>query len=177
MPLRIRIVSALLAALVEQYDSLKDRLRRRFGDQDMVADVMQDLCVKVLERGADNGPTATPLQLLKHMGRHLAIDHYRADVARGAVIVAMDEVPEAGTAASPQAEAICAQTGAALLAAVQALPERCREAFILVRLHDIPQTEAARMLGISRGMVARHVARALEELQPILDIHFGPHAT
>ncbi|WP_197424939.1 RNA polymerase sigma factor [Bordetella sp. N] len=171
-------MSALLAALVEQYDVLKNHLRRRFGDQEMIADVMQDLCVKVLERQDKAAPTATPLNLLKHMGRHLAIDHYRADVARGAVMVAVDDVPEAATElAGPECAAMSGQTAAALLATIQALPERCREAFILVRLHDIPQAEAARILGITRGMVARHVARALEEIQPILDIHSGPHET
>lgn len=172
-------MSALLAALLEHYDVLKEQLRRRFGDRDLAADVMQDLSVRVLENHAHaDADLRTPAYLLKHMGHQLAIDRYRSDASRSRLIVATDTPPErAAVDAGPEAQAISAQTGAALLAAVQALPERCREAFILVRLYDMPQADAAKTLGISRGMVARHVANAQQALKPILDIHSAPDAT
>lgn len=172
-------MSALLAALLEHYDVLKEQLKRRFGDRELAADVMQDLSVRVLENRALTDPDIrTPAYLLTHMGNQLAIDHYRRDATRSRLMVASDTPPErVAVDNSPEAQAISAQTGAALLAAVQALPERCRESFILVRLYDMPQAEAAKTLGISRGMVARHVANAQAALKPILDIHSAPHAT
>lgn len=51
---------------------------------------------------------------------------------------------------------------------INALPERCREVFILHKLHDLSQEEVAAQLRMSRNMVAKHMARAMMALTPIL---------
>ncbi|AUG53881.1 RNA polymerase sigma factor [Thalassospira marina] len=45
--------------------------------------------------------------------------------------------------------------------AIEGLPSRCQEVFILSRLHGLPNGEIARQLGISRNMVEKHIMRAL----------------
>lgn len=164
-------VPALLATLLEQYDALKDTLRRRFGDRELASDVMQDLCVSVLE-GAGPGDVREPGHFLKHASKHLAIDFYRARVVRDArsmPLSACEQWP--ARYGCPEELVICRQTGEALLAAVGALPERCQETFILVKLYDVSQADAAAMLGISRSMVAKHLARARDALEPVVAIH------
>ncbi|WP_187395015.1 RNA polymerase sigma factor [Pigmentiphaga aceris] len=159
---------ALLSTLIRHYDDLVDHVRRRFGDRHLARDVVQDVCVRLIET-PPRKPIREPLAFLRHVSTHLAIDRCRvADyrVDRTALMAAGPHASE--TPATPDETAIAEQARAALLAAIQALPERCREVFILHALYEVPQTEIAKRLGISRTMVARHLARADEALQPLL---------
>ena len=161
----------LLAELVRHYDDLVDHVRRRFGDKGFATEVMQDVCVRLLERP----PTGvkTPRAFLRHVSTQLAIDRYRVERTRAAVVTSVDELPEAGACHAPLSGAELGvafqQKQQALLAAVRALPECCRDVFILHKLYHLPQAEVAAKLGISRGMVARHMARAVSGLAPVMN--------
>lgn len=48
-----------------------------------------------------------------------------------------------------------------LAKAIEALPNRCQEVFILSRLHGMSNGEIAKRLGISRNMVEKHIIKAL----------------
>ncbi|MDH4982422.1 sigma-70 family RNA polymerase sigma factor [Hyphomicrobium sp. D-2] len=48
-----------------------------------------------------------------------------------------------------------------LAKAIEKLPNRCQEVFILSRLHGLPNGEIAMRLGISRNMVEKHIIKAL----------------
>ena len=67
----------------------------------------------------------------------------------------------APAALGPEAQAASAQGMAALLATIDALPLRCREAFILHKFDGLPQAEVAAHMGISRKMVEQHIQRAM----------------
>ncbi len=45
--------------------------------------------------------------------------------------------------------------------AIEALPKRCQQVFVLSRLHGHPNGEIAARLGISRNMVEKHIIKAL----------------
>ena len=66
----------------------------------------------------------------------------------------------------------------AIDAAVEALPRRCREVFILSRRHGLRQTQIAAQLGISLKAVEANMTRALRELRatllPLLSDHPRP---
>jgi RNA polymerase sigma factor (sigma-70 family) len=53
--------------------------------------------------------------------------------------------------------------------AVQELPPKCREAFVLHVLRGLKFEEVGRVMGISERMAYKHVGRALEYLQSCLD--------
>ena len=48
-----------------------------------------------------------------------------------------------------------------LAKAIEKLPNRCQEVFILSRLHGMANGEIAKRLGISRNMVEKHIIKAL----------------
>jgi RNA polymerase sigma-70 factor (ECF subfamily) len=58
--------------------------------------------------------------------------------------------------------------GRRILAAIDQLPEGEREAFDLVQIQGMPQTEAARVLGVSVMTVMRRLSRGLQRLAAAL---------
>jgi RNA polymerase sigma-70 factor (ECF subfamily) len=58
--------------------------------------------------------------------------------------------------------------GHRMLAAIEGLPQDEREAFDLVRIQGLTQTDAARMLGVSVMTVKRRLGRSLQMLSATL---------
>lgn len=169
--------SALLQALLGHYETLVDAVRRRFGDRAFAQEVVNELCVRLLEKPAMD-EVRDPRALLRRMAMHLAIDRYRASARSPEVALEPDALdghpgPQAALSA-PELAVAAAQRHRALLAAIEQLPPVCRDAFILTKLYALTQDQAAARLGVSRGMVARHLARALQDLQPVLFDGCGP---
>lgn len=163
--------SSLVNELVRHYDELVDHVRRRFGDRGFAREVLHDVCVQLLER-PPREDVKTPQAFLRHVSTQLAIDRYRVEKARTDIVATVDELPETTPAYAHMSEAELAvalqQKEQALLEAIRALPECCRDVFILHKLYHLPQADVANKLGISRGMVARHMARAVAGLAPIM---------
>jgi len=67
-------------------------------------------------------------------------------------------------AASAEYEAIGSVERAAVVAALQRLPDRQREAVVLRYYGDLSETEIARAMGVSNGAVKSHVHRGLAAL-------------
>lgn len=162
---------SMLQALLGHYEMLVEAVRRRFGDRAFAQEVVNELCVHLLEKPAMDD-VRDPRALLRRMAMHLAIDHYRARARRPEVALEPEALnlqagPQAALSA-PELAVAAAQRHRMLLAAIEQLPPVCRDAFILTKLYAMTQDEAAARLGVSRGMVARHLARALQSLQPVL---------
>lgn len=56
-----------------------------------------------------------------------------------------------------------------VMAAIDGLPPRCKEVFILYRFHNVSQEEIAAQLGISLSMVEKHVIRGMRYCREALD--------
>ncbi|WP_331288946.1 MULTISPECIES: RNA polymerase sigma factor [Methylobacteriaceae] len=63
--------------------------------------------------------------------------------------------------ALPERETIARQEFRRLAQAIDELPPRCREVFLLSRFDGLANGEIAARLGISRNMVEKHIIRAL----------------
>ena len=163
----------LLAQLVQHYDELVGFLRHRFGDECQPREIVNELCLRLMERPVPQG-IANPLAFLRHLARDLAIDRHRAQARRPETPFDGAELEERLAPAAvmplspPELAVAAAQRQRALLVAIGQLPQASREGFILTKLYGMPQEEAAQRMGISRGMVARHLARALRDVQPVL---------
>ncbi|NUU01120.1 RNA polymerase sigma factor [Herbaspirillum robiniae] len=148
---------SLISALVHHYDDLVDLLRRRFGDRGFARDVMQDVCVQLLEQ-PPKAAVHTPLAFLRRVSTHLAIDRYRVEQGRRAWVESMAELPEQAAAQPGQEEQVAARQDLdALIDVIENLPPRCREVFVMHKIHQIPQAEVAQRLNISRQMVEKHL--------------------
>ncbi|WP_175102885.1 RNA polymerase sigma factor [Pararobbsia alpina] len=161
--------SFLVGVLVKHYHELVDYVRRRFGDQTFAHDVVQDVCVQLLRRPPGEAMD-TPLAFLRHLSIHRAIDRWRAD-ERHAAYVLEEEQDVAGLHADLIGEERLLsykQTVRELEKVIQGLPTRCREVFVLHKIHEMTQDEVAAHLNISRNMVAKHLSRAMIEFAPLL---------
>lgn len=156
--------ASLAESLVSHYDDLVGYVRRRFGMGESARDVVHDAYLQVAAR-PPRTDARNPAGLLRRMLHHLAVDTLRRDDARRGHELACD------MALLPPA--ICPQPGPeqivqgrqdlhCLIAAIDGLPPRCREVFILHKIHGMPQAEVARLLQVSPQNVEKHLRRGLQ---------------
>ncbi|GIF70133.1 RNA polymerase subunit sigma-24 [Asanoa ishikariensis] len=70
---------------------------------------------------------------------------------------------------SAESGALDLLTQAAVVDAIRRLPTRQREAIVLRYYVDLSEAEIAEAMGVSRGAVKSHAARAVAALRPILE--------
>jgi RNA polymerase sigma-70 factor (ECF subfamily) len=67
------------------------------------------------------------------------------------------------------------EAGRSVRAAIDALPARQRSAILLFHFQDLPQSEAARVLGVSESAFESLLARARRQMKQILSAAGGDH--
>lgn len=152
--------------LVQELQRLEEgRLRRfflrRFRNAADAADATQETFLRMLDvpqKTVIENPQAYLFQIAKSVARmtsaRLAAD---ADLFRPEIAGA-DQAEDA-----PGQERIVNGRQCLILmaGAIEKLPTRCQEVFILSRLHGLSNGEIADRLGISRNMVEKHIIKAL----------------
>ncbi len=172
----------LLAIFTEQRSALQRFLARRLGNH---ASLAEDLTQEVWLRAAaaqSGGQTAGPADVLAggealrnpksylfRIASNLAIDHQR-HVAHGVEVPAGEDLAAlaADPRPSPEHEAVQRGEMRRLLAALDRLPPRCREVFVLAKLHEMSYLEIALRLGVARNTVMVHMGHALALLEKYL---------
>ncbi|MGE5548447.1 MAG: RNA polymerase sigma factor [Solirubrobacterales bacterium] len=157
-------------AIGQIYIENRRRLRRflasrlaRDADAD---DALQEVFIRVLSLGGGR-EVSSPLGLIYKVAANFAVDLARGDRVRAAVIVAGDEDLARLPANDPDPETTASQRQRhrRLEQAIDELPPRCREVFVLHRFEEMTYPEIAARLGISRNMVEKHIIRALCHLR------------
>jgi RNA polymerase sigma factor (sigma-70 family) len=148
------------------YQELLNFCTRALRDREAAADLVQESYARVLAVQQSGQPVPEPRALLYRTARNLQIDHHRRGTVRGSG-QSLDEIVDAQEPAAPAAsepEAVLAsnQSVEALLATIELLPLRCREAFMLHKFDGLSHAEVAQRMGISRKMVEQHMALALQ---------------
>lgn len=156
----------ILVSLVRHYDDLVDYVRRRFGCKMFAREIVHDVCVHLLEKPAIEA--RQPIALLKRISHNMAVNECRAESVRTRLIDSMAELPDIASTAN-HAAALDAQREIHLLAqAVENLPPRCQQVFIMHKIHGLSQAEVAEQLGISVKMVERHTRLGLDSCKQAL---------
>ena len=151
----------LLAALQLHYDELHAFVRRKVRCPALAADIVQETYVRLASRGLSEA-VRNPRALLYRVAGNLAIDQLRLQETRAKYVTAMpllENLPDGRPSA--EAEIDAKQRLALLIEAVEELPPRCRQVFVLRKFEDFDHAEIAETLGISRNMVEKHLRKAL----------------
>jgi RNA polymerase sigma factor (sigma-70 family) len=137
-----------------------DLVRRNANGEDAV----QEACVRVLQMPPTDA-ISDPVRYVLRVARNLFIDDRRR---KGREARLFEYAADAATAAddSPSPERILAgkESLAGILTAIDRLPPRCREAFVLHRFENLSYSTIAHRKGISISMVEKHVAEAMARL-------------
>lgn len=153
--------SRLLAALMTCYEDLKAFLTCKFGCPLLAEDVVQETWLRI-QRLSPTAEVEHPRAYLFRMAANLAVDHLRSEKVRTRHISA-DSVPEDVPNGMPLPDTVIEyqQRLAILCTAVDELPPRCREVFMLHKFEGLSHAEITGRLGISRNMVEKHIIRGL----------------
>jgi RNA polymerase sigma factor (sigma-70 family) len=156
-------------AAIRVADACGALVRRRKSNHgvDEFEDSLQDACVRALQL---NEPQAiqNPFRYLKRIARNLFIDgaRYRARTARifnhvDDLALVADETP------GPEQQLAGKQLLGSILAEIEHLPPRCRQAFLMHRFDNISYPAISRRMGISVSMVEKHIAVAMVRLEKV----------
>ena len=142
---------------------------RRMHNHSEAEDLTQEVLMRVVQRGAaidERGPDAYVFQiaanLLRDRSRRLKV---RAAYQAGFGMIDAGRVEEL----DPDRVVQSRHTLAVILRALEELPDRTRNIFILFRLENMKQREIADTLGLSVRTVEQHVIRASVYLRQRLD--------
>lgn len=147
---------------------LKAYLRGSYPSVRDVDDVVQESFLRIWRVRAGQS-IASARGLLYQIARHVALDFIRHDRASPFKLVTdltglrvYDQSPDSAAAA-------CTCEEIELLAdAIDALPARCRDIFILRKIKRVPQKEIARTLRISEQTVQVQVQRGMKRCEKFL---------
>ncbi|WP_010461743.1 sigma-70 family RNA polymerase sigma factor [Acidovorax radicis] len=150
--------------LERYYRELLNFCSRTARDRDTAADVVQESYARVLAVQQSGQTIHEPRALLHQTARRLMIDQHRRFLVRQHEDIddlAEWEQPTAPRHLEPDAIYAQEQHALAIVAAIESLPPRCREAFVLNRFEGLSHQEVADHMGISKNMVAQHIVRGV----------------
>jgi len=149
------------AALADACRMLVLRQKQRPGNSADAQDVAQDACTRALGL-AEPEAVREPMRYLLRIARNLFVDRQRRRSREAAIFQNLDGAePNTRDGADPERILAGKQELQRVLAAIELLPPRCREAFTLHRFHGLSYAAIARRMGIGTGTVEKHIAEAM----------------
>lgn len=161
-------MTAASVKLEVHWGTLRCLIARKVGDTGLAADITQEAYSRVGDV-CDGAAPANPKAYLFAIASNLVVDHFRSPAVRGEVPVAPDTLHSVADRAPLQDAVLLSREELGVLrAAVEALPPRCREVFLLHKFEQMSYAEIADHLGISRNTVMVHMTRALAHCRDAL---------
>lgn len=157
---------AFLEAIARRYRGPLNRFfrnRMRAGEQDC-EDLTQEVMLRLVRRRKNDAIERIDGYVFRTAAAVL-VDQNRRRMARGAGLgESYDESRHAPADFSPERVLAGKARLQRALAAIEALPSRARQAFILFRFEDKRQAEIAQIMGISVSAVEKHIKFAIQRL-------------
>ncbi|BBK31867.1 RNA polymerase sigma-70 factor (ECF subfamily) [Stella humosa] len=155
--------------------SLQRFLTRRGARPDVAADLTQDAFLRLIQAGPAEGIQSREAYLFR-IATNLAIDRHRREVDGASSALPLDDQPEPpDLAPSADAALLSREALAVLQRAVDDLPPRGREVFVLHKFEGLSYDEIAGRLGIAKNTVMVHMARSLAHCKRRLDAYRRDH--
>lgn len=136
--------------------------------RDIAEELVQDTLLRVWQERARWDVRGSVRAYLYAAVRHRAISHLRklrVETKTAALYESGWNTTFATHVPAADADLTAAELRDAIARAVAELPDRCREAFILTRQHDLAHAEVAAITGTSVRTVENHVAKARAHLR------------
>ena len=180
-----------MASSQELSDFLRDVERRAFKqtvyavrDEHVALDIVQDAMLKLAEKYADKPVNEYPM-LFQRILQNTMKDFWRRQKVRNLWTTLLssfgagkdgeedhdplDTIDVEDESSNPQVQLERSQTMKIIEKALEKLPARQREAFILRYWEDMDVAETAEMMGCSQGSVKTHCSRALHTMAALLE--------
>jgi RNA polymerase sigma-70 factor (ECF subfamily) len=180
-----------MASSQELSDFLRDVERRAFKqtvyavrDDHSALDIVQDAMLKLAEKYADK-PVAEYPMLFQRILQNTMRDFWRRQKVRNLWTTLLssfgagqdgeedhdplDNIDVGDEADNPMVQLERSQTIRVIEKALEKLPTRQREAFVLRYWEDMDVAETASMMGCSEGSVKTHCSRAVHTLAALLE--------
>jgi RNA polymerase sigma factor (sigma-70 family) len=148
--------------------SLTHYLRRNWRNESDIADLRQEVYVRVFEAARTRIPDQVQ-QFVFSTARNLLIDRVRRDrVVPIETAADLDLLEFTRDMPGPERNAIARDDLRRLQAALEKLPNRCRQAVVLRKIDGLSLREIAQRMGISEKTVKAHLndgVRALADMR------------
>lgn len=162
-----------LGKLIGVFDKMRPRLeagaQARLGCRATAEDLVQDVWLK-LENTRSDAEIHNPGGFIAQVAKTTVTGHLRKERRRKEIDEEVSGLLwETVDDASPERMLIGSESLRIVYAALDALPARTRQIFLMNRIDQIPHRKIAKMLGISDEAVYYHIRRALERLAVLRD--------
>lgn len=180
-----------MASSQELSDFLRDVERRAFKqtvyavrDDHAALDIVQDAMLKLAEKYANNPVTEYPM-LFQRILQNTMRDYWRRQKVRNLWTTLLssfgagqngeedhdplDTIDVEDESSNPMIQLERSQTIKIIEKAIEKLPARQREAFVLRYWEEMDVAETAEMMGCSEGSVKTHCSRAVHTLATLLE--------
>lgn len=167
----LTLTYAQIADLFHRYrEELMRRLVSMVKSHETAADLVQDTYLRLLRLGEQH-VVEQPRALLHRIASNLAIDHLRKEKHAVQALDGLDAAMAVPSRApSPEREVIGKQQFQTFLRAIEDLPPRTREAFLLCRVYGYSYQEIATRMNISESGVEKLLMRALDRSYQALEV-------
>jgi RNA polymerase sigma factor (sigma-70 family) len=142
------------------FDELSRYLSRRTGTAEAAADLTQEVFARMVEKGERIECIRHPRGYLFRSAKNLMVDSWRSTDEQSAGVY--DDETESDAVNSPETILQHRESLALLLQAIETLPPRCREVFLLHRFEDMSYEEIAERLDIGVSAVEKQMMRAMK---------------
>ncbi len=148
---------------------LRSWLRKKLGCAEQAADIAQDTFVRILMAHDALVGLREPRAYLTTTAKHLLVDRARRARVEETYLHELSLIAELMDGApAPESILIALEALDQFSQALQALPEKASEAFLLHYMEQQSQTQIAEQLHISVRMVQKYLAQALLRCQMAL---------
>jgi len=157
----VREVLPLEAALMQF-------LQHNWRNKSDIADLRQEVYVRVFESARKEIPDRAR-QFVFSTARNLLVDHVRREQVIPIEAVAdLDAITVAMDAPGPDRAAMGRDELRKLQSAIDRLPPRCREAFVLGKVEGLGGREIAQRMGVTESTISKQLAFSIRVLADML---------
>lgn len=134
-------------------------------DPDAAEDVAQETFLRVSTHAARWRPLGPLRTYLLHIARNVALNERRRERSQASTLAAAQPAIARRTTPTPGQLLEESELRDAILAALDAMPERRRETFALIRFGGLSYAEAAAVMGTSEQTAANQMSAAMADLR------------